>query len=93
MSFPIPVRMKVAQLNQPIRMSVMDLNEPVWMGVQTPIVASAVEDYAGPYAITPGDSQQVLSTKNRRTTDDIVVGPIPQNYGRITYNGSVITVS
>lgn len=93
MSFPIPVRLKAVQLNQPIRMTVKDLNEPARMGVQTPIVTSSVEDYTGPYAVTPGDSRQVLRTNNRRTTQDIVVEPIPQNYGKITYNGSVITVS
>lgn len=32
-------------------------------------------------------------TENKTTQQNIVINPIPSNYGLITWNGSVITVS
>lgn len=49
--------------------------------------------YDGPVTITPTAEEQVLSTNGFRMTSDITVGPIPNNYGLITWNGSVLTVS
>lgn len=49
--------------------------------------------YEGPTTVTPSDAPQVLSTAGRVVLDAITINPIPSNYGRITYNGSVITVS
>lgn len=50
-------------------------------------------EYHGTYEVTPSDDTQILSTKNTRLTDDIVVNPIPSNYGKITWDGSILTVS
>ena len=50
-------------------------------------------DYDGPYRVTPSDETQVLETRNKLLDGDITINPIPNNYGLITYNGSVITVS
>lgn len=49
--------------------------------------------YAGPYAVTPTTSTQTLSTSGKTMTDDVVVNPIPSNYGLITWNGAILTVS
>ena len=49
--------------------------------------------YEGPYTVTPLGSRQVLQTRNLVATANIVVEPIPSNYGRITWNGSFLTVS
>lgn len=49
--------------------------------------------YSGRYEVTPGESTQVLDTAYRKMAENVVVNPIPSNYGRITYNGSTITVS
>ena len=51
------------------------------------------EIYDGPYSVTPSDSEQVLHTANKAMQRDVVIAPIPSNYGKITYNGSTITVS
>jgi hypothetical protein len=61
----------------------------------TPVARDYVERpaYEGPYTVTPSESVQTLQTKNFRMTDNIVVNPIPNNYGLITWNGSIITVS
>ena len=49
--------------------------------------------YTGEYTITPGDTEQVLQTEQLLMTGNVTIKPVPSNYGRITWNGSVITVS
>lgn len=49
--------------------------------------------YHGGYEITPSEETQTLSTHGKLLESDVVVNPIPNNYGLITWNGSVITVS
>ena len=55
--------------------------------------AGIEKEYHGAYEVTPSTSTQTLQTTNRVLTDNIVINPIPNNYGLITYNGSFITVS
>lgn len=49
--------------------------------------------YDGITEITPSNQAQVLQTSNKALTRNIVVNPIPSNYGLVTWNGSVLTVS
>lgn len=51
------------------------------------------EEYEGPYTVTPSASAQTLAIENKLATADIVIAPIPNNYGLITWNGSTLTVS
>ena len=55
--------------------------------------ASGGIPYDGVYEVTPSEQEQVLRTGLRALSQDIVVNPIPSNYGLITYDGSAITVS
>ena len=50
-------------------------------------------DYEGAYEITPSAEAQTLPSTDTVLHGDIVINPIPSNYGRITYDGTVITVS
>ena len=43
--------------------------------------------------MTPGAEEQVLETNGKRMTGDVVVGPIPQNYGLVEWNGAYIRIS
>ena len=43
--------------------------------------------------ITPSTEEQVISAARKFMTGDIIVEPIPQNYGLVTWNGSVLTIS
>lgn len=52
-----------------------------------------VPKYTGEYEVTPTQQTQTLLTEGLKMTANVVVNPIPSNYGKITYNGSVITVS
>lgn len=58
-----------------------------YMAVET------AEVYDGPTEVTPTESTQVLYTTGLVVPENITVNPIPTNYGLITWNGSVITVS
>ena len=49
--------------------------------------------FDGEYEVTPTGYAQTLEIKEKRARDNITIKPIPSNYGLITYNGSVITVS
>ena len=51
------------------------------------------DDYTGAYTVTPTQETQVLSTRGLMMTDNVTVNPIPSNYGLITWNGSILTVS
>ena len=49
--------------------------------------------YDGITEITPSQDTQILQTSNKTLTRNIVVNPIPSNYGLVVWNGSVLTVS
>ena len=49
--------------------------------------------YSGQTEVTPSEETQVLQTANKTVLHNIVVNPIPSNYGLITWNGSTLTVS
>lgn len=51
------------------------------------------ETYTGPYTVTPSDETQTLETADKIMSHNVTINPIPSNYGLITWNGSVLTVS
>ena len=53
----------------------------------------SIEEYDGQYEVTPTLETQTLNTEGLKMTDNVIINPIPSNYGLITWNGSVITVS
>ena len=63
--------------------------------VGNPVARDLVErdPYTGAYSVTPSADTQTLLTDGLRMTDNITINPIPSNWGRITHNGSIITVS
>ena len=48
--------------------------------------------YSGQTEITPSEETQTLQTANRTVLQNIAVNPIPENYGRLLYSGSTLTV-
>nr|DAD77932.1 MAG TPA: hypothetical protein [Siphoviridae sp. ctHDv29]DAG04278.1 MAG TPA: hypothetical protein [Siphoviridae sp. ctKsH2] len=57
------------------------------------VVYQGGEAYEGDYEITPSEELQTLPTANRMLARNIVVAPIPKNYGRITYSGGGIIIT
>lgn len=51
-----------------------------------------INPYEGEYDVTPSMEKQTLSTKNRYMLDDVIINPIPSDYGHIVYDGSKILV-
>ncbi len=49
--------------------------------------------YSGTIDITPTEEKQTLPTAGYMLQADIVVEPIPSNYGLITWDGTTLTVS
>ena len=49
--------------------------------------------YEGPYTVTPSASTQTLSMAHLMASQNVVIDPIPSNYGLITWNGATLTVS
>lgn len=49
--------------------------------------------YDGATTITPSSSMQVLATSQKTLLTDIVINPVPSNYGLVTWDGSTLTVS
>lgn len=50
------------------------------------------DPYEGPVTVTPSEETQVLATAGLRMLEDVTVNPIPSNYGRISRDGSILTV-
>lgn len=49
--------------------------------------------YSGDYVITPSEEEVVIDAKDRYFTGNIIVNPIPSNWGKISWNGSVMTIT
>lgn len=63
-------------------------------GMSAPIVIREYGDpYEGPTTVVPSGTTQTLSTRGKTMATDVTVEPIPSNYGLITWNGAVLTVS
>lgn len=68
--------------------------EPELELVAEPVVFVSLADYYdGPYEFTPEETAQTINIEGLAAREDIVINPIPYNYGLITWNGSILTVS
>lgn len=73
----------------------LSLNIPMdgEVGTVTKVVEHDLPVYTGETNITPSTSEQVLNTADKVVARNIVINPIPSNYGLITWNGATLTVS
>lgn len=67
--------------------------EGLALQISAPVINVEIPAYEGAYTVVPGTVAQVLRTGGKAMAEDVTVEPIPQNYGLITWNGSIITVS
>ena len=75
----------------PMTVATQDVSVPVNIG--TAYYMGLDPPYEGEYEFTPMQEQQVIQIAGKSASQDIIINPIPNNYGLITYNGSFITVS
>lgn len=48
--------------------------------------------YTDSYEFTPSSEEQTISIAGKRAFDDIIIHSVPQNYGRLEWNGSVLRI-
>lgn len=84
------VRVQTDSVASPVTAGASGAAYPVSAGTITPIVP---DPYTGEYEVTPTEETQVLLTLNKNMTQNVTINPIPSNYGKITWNGAVLTVS
>lgn len=51
---------------------------------------SGIAPYGGRYEVTPSEVEQVLPTRGKRMMSDITVNPIPDDYARMAWDGSIL---
>ena len=87
--------MKLSASFRPQAVAVAVNAETMGVTLGSPVARDYVERpaYEGPIEVTPSSETQTLDTRNFRMTENVVIKPIPQNYGLITWNGSTLTVS
>ena len=88
---PITVPMEVSAVSPAIPISVETINQAIQVELSTEY--KIYPPYDGPYDFTPGLEAQTVHTAGNYMKQDIVIEPIPNNYGLITWNGSTLTVS
>lgn len=76
-----------------VRMSVASTDTEVAMSVDAAYSMADTPVYEGPYSFTPSSEAQVISIEGKKAEQNIVISPIPSNYGLIAWNGAVLTVS
>ena len=93
MSAPVRITLGVPNDLRPIPVAVSGNKQRRQIGITAPIVAADLPLYDGPYEVTPSSELQTLSITGKQADQDITINPIPNNWGLITWNGSVLTVS
>ena len=90
---PIVVPLSIAESVQQVALTIAEDIVPLAVGLATPIQVVTGEHYSGQTDFTPSAEQQVIHTEGLFVDDPIIIEPIPNNYGLITWDGSTITVS
>ena len=62
------------------------------VSVKSGVIADGVP-YTGTCEVTPSREEQVLMTSGLLMPRNVVINPIPSNYGLVTWDGSTITIS
>lgn len=71
--------------------TIVDVEAELYTDVHT--YDSRTSIYDGKHEFTPSSETQIINTQDKIVTKDIVIKPIPPNYGLISWNGAVLTVS
>lgn len=71
----------------------LDHDESLSIALGDTYIDGGAAEYDGPYEVTPSSEPQVLQTQFLKMAHDVIVNPIPSNYGRVEWNGVALTVS
>lgn len=80
---------------QPQKVKVLINSSNMGINVGSSIAREILDTYPyeGEYIVDPTTETQILLTKNLRMIDNLVINPIPNNYGLVTWNGSFLVIS
>lgn len=56
------------------------------------ISVSDYDQYDGPYVVTPSQEEQILDTTKKTMKENVVIMPIPSNYGKVTWDGATLRI-
>lgn len=87
----IPMTVSASNAYVPMTISGTDTTIPMVLSVECEL--GRPPQYTGPTEFAPSQDYQTIDTHDKMMVEDIIIDPIPQNYGLITWNGSTITVS
>ncbi len=87
----IPMTVAVDQESIPLTIGASEVTFEASIGAEYAMVSA--DTYDGEYIFTPSDEAQTIVTTNKLLLDNIVINPVPSNYGKIEWNGSYLTVS
>ena len=87
----IPMTITADTVTIPMQVGADGQNISMSMGAKYAVAVPSI--YDGSYEITPSADAQTLHTADKMLSGDIIINPIPTNYGQITWNGSTLTVS
>lgn len=93
MTTPITVPMTLSVTDTMIPFTITDTSVNIETVIDVAINAVSANPYTGSYTWTPTQSRQTIPIRNKMATSDIIINPIPENYGLITWNGVTLTVS
>lgn len=85
--------MKVTIQPQKVKVSINSSNMGINVGSSIAREILDTYPYEGEYIVNPTTETQILLTKNLRMIDNLVINPIPNNYGLVTWNGSFLVIS
>lgn len=90
----IIVPLSVTESNVILPLNISSNTELIPMELETKIVIEERKEYyEGSYDIIPTGEVQTLSTAELSMHENLVIEPIPQNYGLITWDGYHLIVS
>ena len=71
----------------------LETDDELSLSVEGGYIGGTEREYRGSYYVRPAPMEQVLETTGKVMAHDVTIGAIPNNYGLITWGGSVLTVS
>lgn len=75
-----------------IQMTVAEENITLPMEVGAEYAVAPTVQYKGEYEFTPSAQTQTIEIYGKTATENIIINPIPNNYGLVSWNGSTLTV-
>lgn len=87
----IPIDLVADQVLVPIDLVTDQLFIPIDVSISYD--GTRIPDFTGDYVYTPTREEQIIEIADHRAVENITINPIPSNYGLITWDGSVLTVS